>query len=183
MMIAMIRNPGARCAGAIETCKENQICSTTGLQLNSAMSKSPMITNGRSKSAAACSSARQPKNTFQPGKRKQYQSGNSQDVNGNDVNHYPERFSPSAFHHGKVHGCFSANADLLIQEISSLDTKVRNTSMDAQLRRSKKLCGRPFCDLLRYANRRTKMCRLRELHSCLSDGRHFDRSHQEPRAL
>src|SRR5437868_5678317 len=39
-----------------------------------------------------------------------------------------QKFSPSAFHHGIVHGCLSARADLLIHE-SSIENKVLNSSM------------------------------------------------------
>ena len=53
------------------------------------------------------------------------------------INTMTQKFSPSAFHHGSVHGCFSARADLLIQE-SSLAHKVENTSMDTHLEAEKR---------------------------------------------
>src|SRR5579871_606659 len=47
-----------------------------------------------------------------------------------------QKFSPSVFHHGRVHGCLSARADLLIQKIL-LGHKVRYRSMDGLFRGEK----------------------------------------------
>src|SRR2546425_11868730 len=94
-----------------------------------------------------------------------------------------EKFSPSAFHHGKVHGCFSARGDLLIQE-SSLSTKAVIVAW-AGITAARKLVGHGrepvgrlllgellYC-LSDYAHRRTKMCGLRELRLSLSNGSDF----------
>src|SRR6059036_3099160 len=36
-----------------------------------------------------------------------------------------QKFSPSALHHGSVHGCFSARADLFIQKAPTNKVKMR----------------------------------------------------------
>jgi hypothetical protein len=42
-----------------------------------------------------------------------------------------QKFSPSAFHQGNVHGCFSTSADLLIQQ-SSFAHKIQNANTGAR---------------------------------------------------
>ena len=51
VVIAMIRNPCAGCAGAVETGEENQNLFDYRIELNRAVSQSAMIANGCSESA------------------------------------------------------------------------------------------------------------------------------------
>src|SRR5690242_15903509 len=74
-----------------------------------------------------------------------------------------KKFSPSALHQGSVQGCFSANADLLMQD------PPWHTKFEILAWTHRRL-GR------KGADRPTKMCGLRKLRPDLSNGGNFDRS-------